>query len=203
MVQKTVAAFSRLDILVINAGVKADRHPVTDSQIDAWLQTFAVNIHGAYYCAKAAIPYLKEAGGGKIITIGSGMGHNGKAAAAAYCCSKTALWMFTRVLAQELWTEGISVNELIPGPVQTEMTNPLAGQDRGVFGIESEWIKTPQDIVPLALFLATQPAVGSTAQRFSLMRLDTCVYGLALSKYLFDNICLSSTINKNILPGLT
>ncbi len=56
---------------------------------------------------------------------------------------------------------------------EAEIEQTMREQDRGVFGIESEWIKTPQDIVPLALFLATQPAVGSTAQRFSLMRLDT------------------------------
>ena len=77
--------------------------------------------------------------------------------------------MLTRVLAQELWEYNISVNELIPGPVVTEMSD----RDRGagsVFQIDSEWKKTPEEVVPLALFLATQPPVGPTAQSFSLMR---------------------------------
>lgn len=64
---------------------------------------------------KAAIPYLKKQGGGKIITIGSGLGHKGRSDNAAYSCSKAGLWMLTRVLAQELHKFNISVNELIPG----------------------------------------------------------------------------------------
>ena len=81
--------------------------------------------------------------------------------------------MLTRVLAQELWPFNISVNELIPGPVVTVMSAPESAQNTGVSGIESEWVKTPGDVVPLALFLATQPARGPTAQSFSLMRRDT------------------------------
>ena len=81
--------------------------------------------------------------------------------------------MLTRVLAQELWPFNISVNELIPGPVVTAMGAPESAQNTGVSAIQSEWVKTPDDVVPLALFLATQPAKGPTAQSFSLMRRDT------------------------------
>ena len=81
--------------------------------------------------------------------------------------------MLTRVLAQELWPFNISVNELIPGPVITAMSALESAQNTGVSAIESEWVKTPDDVVPLALFLATQPAKGPTAQSFSLMRRDT------------------------------
>ena len=81
--------------------------------------------------------------------------------------------MLTRVLAQELWQDNISVNEIIPGPVRTPLTAEASARgDETVFSIESEWIKTPEEVVPLALFLATQPAVGPTAQSFSLMRRD-------------------------------
>jgi 3-oxoacyl-[acyl-carrier protein] reductase len=81
--------------------------------------------------------------------------------------------MLTRVLAQELWPYNISVNELIPGPVVTRIAGSEVAQRQGVFAIESEWVKTPEDVVPLALFLATQPLIGPTAQSFSLMRRDT------------------------------
>jgi 3-oxoacyl-[acyl-carrier protein] reductase len=80
--------------------------------------------------------------------------------------------MLTRVLAQELWPYNISVNELIPGPVVTSMTRTQAAQHQSVFAMEGEWAKTPEEVVPLALFLATQPPVGPTAQSFSLMRRD-------------------------------
>ena len=79
--------------------------------------------------------------------------------------------MLTRVLAEELKEDRISVNELIPGPVDTSMTADNKDED-SVFNISGEWIKRPDDVVPLALFLATQPAVGPTAQSYSLMRRD-------------------------------
>ncbi len=154
-----------IDIAVLNAGVNLNHGAVEDSDPAAWEETIRTNLLGAYYCARAAIPAMKKRGGGKIITIGSGMGHRGFAESSAYCCSKAGLWMLTRVLAQELWQHNISVNELIPGPVRTEMD--------AVLDIESEWIKSPEDVVPMALFLATQPDIGPTAQSYSLMRRDT------------------------------
>jgi 3-oxoacyl-[acyl-carrier protein] reductase len=80
--------------------------------------------------------------------------------------------MLTRVLAQELWPYNISVNELVPGPVDTALNSARrTATGTSVLG-ESEWIKAPKDVVPLALFLATQPDIGPTAQSFSLMRRD-------------------------------
>ena len=78
--------------------------------------------------------------------------------------------MLTRVLAQELQDDNISVNELIPGPVDT---GQISDEFRSVvLSQQHEWVKTPEDVVPLALFLASQPAIGSAAQSFSLMRRD-------------------------------
>ena len=172
MMAATVQAFGGIDIVVINAGISIDRRTVEESVPDDWQRTLDVNLTGAYNCAKAAIPYLKARGGGKIITMGSGMGHKGRAGSAAYCCSKAGLWMLTRTLAQELWPYNISVNELIPGPVVTEMAADSPKQEGSVFNIESEWIKGTEEVVPLALFLASQPDVGPSAQSFSLMRRD-------------------------------
>ena len=172
MVQGTVDTFGGLDILVINAGVDGERQPVEGSHPAAWRTTLEVNLLGAYYCAQAAIPALKQRGAGKIITVGSGLGHRGMVGRSDYACAKAGLWMLTRVLAQELGPYNISVNELIPGPVVTRMAGEQASQRQGVFAIEGEWAKTPDDVVPLALFLATQPSIGPTAQSFSLMRRD-------------------------------
>lgn len=173
MTDETVEAFGGLDILVINAGVSLDRRTVEESVPADWLGTLDVNLNGAYYCAQAAIPHLKARGGGKIITVGSGMGHRGSPERSAYCVSKAGLWMLTRCLAQELWPFNISVNELVPGPVQTAMTSDEGGAGRPIAqgpNAQSEWNKRPEDVVPLALFLATQPLVGPTAQSYSLMR---------------------------------
>ncbi len=171
---KTAAEqFGGIDIVVVNAGGNLERSRVEDSDPDAWTATIDLNLKGAYYTAKSAIPYLKRRGGGKIITIGSGIGHNGRVSSSAYACAKAGLWMLTRVLAQELWERNISVNELVPGPVATPgATAAWQQEENSVNTIDSEWVKQSEDVLPLALFLATQPDKGPTSQSFSLMRRD-------------------------------
>ena len=73
----------------------------------------------------------------------------------------------------ELWQHNISVNELIPGPVLTDRVAQHAREPGTVFQDDSEWVKTPEDVVPLALFLAIQPDKGPIGQTYSLMRRDT------------------------------
>ena len=101
------------------------------------------------------------------------MGRHGRPGESAYASAKAGLAMLVRVLALELWQHNISVNELIPGPVLTErVAQSYAREPGSVFLEESEWVKTPADVVPLALFLATQPDKGPTGQTYSLMRRD-------------------------------
>src|SRR5690606_3575855 len=78
MVAQTAEHFGGLDILVINAGVDLDKQTVEESVPADWEQTLAINLTGAYHCAKAAIPLLKARSGGTIITVGSGLGHRGR-----------------------------------------------------------------------------------------------------------------------------
>ncbi|MEX2541695.1 MAG: SDR family oxidoreductase [Trueperaceae bacterium] len=160
---------ARLDLLVVNAGINVDQRPVEESDPLAWQQTIAVNLTGAYHCIRLAIPYLKSSSGGRVVTIGSGTGHHARNSNSSYICSKAALWALTRLLSDELAPYGISVNELIPGPVRTEMTVAEKGSG-SVMNVGSEWIKNPDDVVPLALYLASCPAPGPSGQTFSLMR---------------------------------
>lgn len=166
--------FGGIDIVVINAGGNYDVSPDIESgRPEKWAHTVQVNLTGSYHTAHAAIPHLKARGGGKIIAIGSGIGHRGRPGESAYASAKAGLSMLMRVLAQELWQHNISVNELIPGPVLTErVARTFADRPDSVFQIDSEWVKTPEDVVPLALFLATQPDKGPTGQTYSLMRRD-------------------------------
>lgn len=164
-----VARTGGLDLLVVNAGVSLDQRPVADSDPDAFVRTIEVNLTGAYHCTRLAVPHMRARGGGRMIMIGSGMGHSSLHGHAGYSCSKAALWMLTRILADELRADGITVNELVPGPVNTAMTQ--APQSSGsVVRNPIEWLKTPDDVVPLALFLAAHAPPGPTGQSFSLMR---------------------------------
>ena len=116
MVQVTIETFGGLDILVINAGVLGDTRHVADSDPKAWRTTLEVNLLGAYYCAQAAISALKRRRAGKIITVGSGVGHRGVPGSSAYACAKAGLWMLTRVLAQELIRREITARVLFQTP---------------------------------------------------------------------------------------
>ena len=167
----TTKNFGGVDIVVIGAGISADKKRVEESDPATWRQVIETNLIGAYNTAKAAIPHLKKRGTGKIIFIGSGLGHRGIPMRSAYAASKAGSWMLTRVLAQELQPYNISVNELIPGPVKTALAKEGIANLKSQVG-SGEWVKNPEDVVPLALFLSNQPDIGPTAQSFSLMRRD-------------------------------
>ena len=113
---------------------------------------------------------MKAAGGGKIINIGSGMGHQPRTNNSSYNAAKAAVAMFTKCLALEVWEHNIVVNELIPGPVATRLTADIFESDAPHPQFASEWVKEPQDVVPMAMFLATQPDRGPTGQTFSIAR---------------------------------
>ena len=170
MIEQTIQQLGRLDILVNNAGGGLERTLVGEDDPDVWQSVIEINLLGTYFCTRAALPHLKSDGGGRIINIGSGMGHQPRAKNSSYNVAKAGVWMLTRCLSLELWEDGITVNELIPGPVYTELTADIFPKDQAHPGISSEWVKDPADVVPLALMLATQSDKGPTGQSFSLAR---------------------------------
>ncbi len=171
MVEATMARFKRLDVLVANAGVILERQMITESEPNAFAKTVQINLIGAYHTIRAAVAHMK-ARGGQIIVVGSGLGHKVSTGRAAYAASKGGLWMLTQVMAAELRDYGICVNELVPGPVLTDMSPPeLSGRDNSGWRMpDFEWLKQPEDVLPLALMLAQNPTHGPTGQSYSLMR---------------------------------
>lgn len=161
--RRAVEDFGGIDIVVGSAGVALGQGKIADTDPKEWAKTIQINLIGAYHTAHASIPYLRQRGGGKIIMIGSGHRKRPRVGSSAYSCSKSGLWMLIESLAAELQEDDISVNELIPGPVRTELT-------RGLTSIPEEWVKEPEDVAPLAMFLASLPNRGPSAQSFSLMR---------------------------------
>ncbi len=162
---RAAETFGGVDIVLANAGASPQARRIENADPQLWRQTIDINLTGAFHTVHAAIPHLRLRGAGKIILTGSGSRHAPNPGLSAYASAKIGLWMLTQTLALELRDANISVNELIPGPVRTAMT---AFGDK--FAPAGEWIKEPEDVVPLALFLASQPDIGPTAQSFSLMR---------------------------------
>lgn len=160
--------FGRVDILVNNAGGSTDRSGMTVSSRRDWLQAIRINIDSVYMMTTALIPIMGS--GSKIINIGSGMGHSSGNSNSSYRVGKAGAWMLTRCMAEELWERGIEVNELVPGPVATDATKDIMEVGGPPPFAPSERVKTPEEIVPLALWLATQKPGGPTGQSFSLAR---------------------------------
>lgn len=169
LLAQALARTGGLDLLFVNAGVSLDERTVEGSDPAAFEATLRVNLTGAYHCARLAVPHMRARGGGRMVFVGSGMGHSSLHGHAAYSCSKAGLWMLVRILADELRADGIAVNELVPGPVRTAMT-AVPQREGSVVSNPVEWLKRPEDVVPLAVFLATHPSPGPTGQSFSLMR---------------------------------
>ncbi|MBV8281557.1 MAG: SDR family oxidoreductase, partial [Candidatus Eremiobacteraeota bacterium] len=154
-----------LDVMFVNAGESLDWQPVELGDPAMWRRNIETNLFGAYHCARLAIPHLRRRGGGKIIMMGSGQGHRGSPGVSSYACSKAALWMLVQVMAEELKDAGIAVNEIQPGGVRTTLGRHAPAGRVGTAGL-----REPEEVVPLAVFLASQPANGPTGQTFSLRR---------------------------------
>ena len=119
-VAATVAAHGRLDVLVNAAGVitRSDAEGTTD---DEWHRVMSTNVDGLFRASRAALPAIRAAGGGTIVNISSTNGLVGGAGLAAYCASKGAVTNLTRAMALDHAAEGIRVNAVCPGAVDTRM----------------------------------------------------------------------------------
>jgi 3-oxoacyl-[acyl-carrier protein] reductase len=121
MTRATLETFGRLDILVNNAGIGLTRLFLNTS-LEEWERVLKVNLTGVFLSSQAASAVMVRQGGGRIINLASLSGQRGGTGRAAYGASKAGVSMLTKVMAVELAPSGITVNEIAPGPVNTEMT---------------------------------------------------------------------------------
>jgi 2-deoxy-D-gluconate 3-dehydrogenase len=122
VVARAAEHFGRLDVLINNAGI-AIRKPPQDYSAAEWHRVMDSNLTSAFLCAHAAYPHFKQAGGGKIISIGSIMSVMGAPFAVAYAASKGGLVQMTRALATAWAADNIQVNALLPGWIRTDLTD--------------------------------------------------------------------------------
>jgi 3-oxoacyl-[acyl-carrier protein] reductase len=123
-VEKTVATFGRLDVLVNNAGTAIPK-PFEEATLEEMNRVIDINIRGVYVATQAALKHMKS--GGRIISIGSAVGERVAAPGLVpYAGTKGAVKMFTQALAREIGSRDITVNNVQPGPIDTEL-NPAAG----------------------------------------------------------------------------
>lgn len=159
MVQRTLERCGRLDILVNNAGTNI-RKPPQDYTLEEWRTVLDTNLTSAFLCARAAYPAMKQAGGGKIINIGSMMSIFGASFAGPYSASKGGIVQYTKTMAVAWARDNIQVNAVLPGWIDTELTRKARQQVDGLH--DSVLKRTPagrwgviDDFAGIAVFLGS------------------------------------------------
>ena len=120
VVREVIEGHGRIDILVNNAGIAMD-HTVRKMSPEEWDDVLRVNLHGAFYMCRAALPHMIQQGYGRIVNISSVVGEIGNIGQANYSASKSGLFGLTMSLALECANKGITVNSVAPGFIRTEM----------------------------------------------------------------------------------
>jgi NAD(P)-dependent dehydrogenase (short-subunit alcohol dehydrogenase family) len=154
--------FGGVDVLYNNAGISPpDDASVLDTSVEAWQRVQDVNTKGVFLCCKHGIPYLLERGGGSVINVASFVAILGAATSQiSYTASKGAVLAMSRELAVQFAREGVRVNALCPGPVETPLLLSIYGDDPAALERRRvHWptgrLATPREIVNAALFLAS------------------------------------------------
>jgi len=151
--ERTVQAFGRLDILVLNAGVGA-YGPFLELAPEHLEEMIDVNVKGALYAVRAALPHLLASGEADIVTVASEAGRRGLPLEAVYCASKFAQVGFTRALDHELREHGIRCTNVCPGGVATDFA---MGRGRTPEMPELAGMMRPEDVAEVVLFVLTRP----------------------------------------------
>jgi len=169
VVDWTVAEYGRLDVMVNNAGI-GRAHTLEETDQEEWDAVRSVNLDGVMHGCKAALPHLKETEG-CIINIASIYGLVGGPGAAAYCTAKGGVVNLTRQLAVDYATEGVRVNSICPGFVETAMTDDMLDDEEFYSFIMAETpmdrVAQPEEIAGVAVFLASDDASYMTGQNIA------------------------------------
>ena len=117
----TIQKYSKIDILVANAGIAGPNHKSWEYPIDAWKQIIDINLTGIFLCCRAIVPYMLQQNYGRIVNVASIAGKEGNANASAYSASKAGVIAFTKSLGKETAGQNISVNCITPAAARTRI----------------------------------------------------------------------------------
>ena len=173
MMAATAERFTGIDVLYNNAGISPDDDAsVLDTSVEAWQRVQDVNAKGVFLCCKHGIPYLLERGGGSVINVASFVALLGAATSQiSYTASKGAVLAMSRELGVQFAREGVRINALCPGPVETPLLLNIYGSDPDAYERRRvHWptgrLGKPRELVNAALFLASDESSFVNAATF-------------------------------------
>jgi len=159
LVESAIAKFEHIDILVNNAGIARDQLLLRMSE-EEWDAVLNVNLKSAFLCSRAVVRHMLKQRWGRIVSISSVVGIMGNPGQANYAASKAGIIGFTKTLAKELGSRGITANAIAPGFIETRMTQQLnENQRQELFKrIPLGSLGMPQDVAEAVAFLASEEA---------------------------------------------
>ena len=159
LVNAVMEKFSRVDILVNNAGITRDTL-LLRMKLEDWQTVIDLNLTGVFLCTKAASKIMLKQRSGRIINITSVAGQMGNPGQANYSAAKAGVIGFTKAVAKELASRGITVNAVAPGFIATDMTSNLTNTEEIVKFIPLGRYGQPEEIAGMVRFLAADPAAA-------------------------------------------
>ena len=173
LIDETVRAYGKLDIIVNNVSVAIGGYPITDMSNEDWEKIIGINFSSVFYGCKHSIPYLKKNNVGSIINIASVQAHNPLPGWAAYAGIKGGVISMTRNIASEFGPYNIRANTISPGTIATEMVNQVVEED-GTGTLMDDFILMhpigrigkPSEIAATAVFLASDGGAFANGEDF-------------------------------------
>ena len=169
MVNQTIAHFGRIDTIINNAAIfsTVKMKPFDEITVAEWNQMLAVNLTGTFLCCQSVASHMRERQQGRIINISSSTVLMGRPLYAHYVTSKAGVIGLTRVLANELGSSNITVNAIMPGSTETEVTRETVSPEQAKALIDAQAIHrrgTTDDLMGVAVFLASEESGFITGQ---------------------------------------